>query len=121
MLYSTHPLDIELEVEIAISDPLDVGVKAKIGCGGGRDDEESDEGVRVLGDVRESASGYVLVALTSNQSKGAKTKGAARHNNQIVNVILYTVTPKEKVRRGSLCMMWWRHRDPNALALFCKP
>ena len=71
-------MDIELEVEIAISDPLDVGVKAKIGCrGGGKDDEESNEGVRVLGDVRESVSSCVHVALASGRSGGG---GDERHS-----------------------------------------
>ena len=94
-------MDVEPEVEIAISDPLAVGVKTKVGRGGGgKGDEESNEGVRVLGDVREGVSSYMLVALTSNQSKGAKTKGAARHNNQMVNAVPYTVTPKEERSTG---------------------
>lgn len=97
-----HPLNIELEVEIAISDPLDVGVKAKIGRGGGKNDEESDEGVRVLGGVRESVSSYMHVALTSNQSKGAKTKGAARHNNQMVNAF-HILRPQRRTFDGGRC------------------
>ena len=96
-------MNIELEVEIAISDPLDVGIKTKIGRGGGgKDDEESDEGVRVLGGVRESVSSYMHVALTSNQSKGAKTKGAARHNNQMVNAF-HILRPQRKTFDGGRC------------------
>ena len=57
-------------------------------------------------------------APTSNQSNGMNVKDAARHISQIRNIVPYTVDPNENIRRGSLRIMWWRHR--NALKLLCE-
>lgn len=111
-------LDVEPEVDIVNSDSLDVGVETEVGCGGGGEDgEEFDDRFRVLGDVRQETQ-TDDITLTSNQSKQANTKGAARHNSQMQNLVPHIVTPKEKTRHGSLRMMWWRFH--NTLVSFFK-